>query len=79
MTRAKDHLELMLPQRFYTTGQAGGGDRHVYASRSRFIPQRLLGQFDSQVWPQAAPGTPGGLEAQAAPVDLAARMRAMWR
>ena len=38
MTRAKDDLHLMVPQRFFTHGQHARGDRHVYASRTRFIP-----------------------------------------
>src|SRR5947207_10602016 len=38
MTRAKDHLHLMVPQRFYVHGQRAGGNRHVYAQRTRFIP-----------------------------------------
>src|SRR5207237_9474047 len=38
MTRAKDHLHLIVPQRFYVHAQALHGDRHVYASRTRFIP-----------------------------------------
>ena len=41
MTRAKDHLHLMVPQRFYVHQQAAHGDRHVYASRSRFIPEAV--------------------------------------
>jgi DNA helicase II / ATP-dependent DNA helicase PcrA len=79
MTRAKDHLELMIPQRFYVTGQSSTGDRHVYASRTRFIPNRLLSHFESRVWPQAKPGSPGLNQANSNPIDLAARMRAMWR
>ena len=39
MTRAKDDLHLVVPQRFFTHGQHAQGDRHVYASRTRFIPQ----------------------------------------
>ena len=35
MTRAKDDLHLIVPQRFFTHGQSAQGDRHVYASRSR--------------------------------------------
>src|SRR4051794_5063429 len=38
MTRAKDNLHLVVPQRFFTHGQSIQGDRHVYASRTRFIP-----------------------------------------
>ena len=38
MTRAKDQLDLIVPQRFYVTNQRRNGDRHVYAQRTRFIP-----------------------------------------
>ena len=51
MTRAKDHLHLLLPQRFYVHHQAAYGDQHVYASRSRFIPDSVTAFFDSRVWP----------------------------
>ena len=51
MTRAKDDLHLIVPQRFFTHGQHAKGDRHVYASRTRFIPERLLGLFERTTWP----------------------------
>ena len=38
MTRAKDQLALIVPHRFYVHQQARGGDKHLYASRTRFIP-----------------------------------------
>jgi DNA helicase-2/ATP-dependent DNA helicase PcrA len=41
MTRAKDDLHLVVPQCFFTRGQNAQGDRHVYASRTRFIPDGL--------------------------------------
>ena len=47
MTRAKDHLHLVVPQRFFTHGQHLQGDRHVYASRTRFVPEKLLGLFST--------------------------------
>ena len=47
MTRAKDDLHLLTPQRFFTHGQNAQGDRHVYASRTRFIPAALLQHFES--------------------------------
>ena len=46
MTRAKDALHLMVPVRFYTHGQAARGDRHVYATRSRFLPRHVLDRFE---------------------------------
>ena len=77
MTRAKDHLTLVVPQRFYVHQQGAGGDRHVYASRTRFIPEVLAGSFERASWPAAA--KEAGQVAQGAPaVDLAARMRGMW-
>ncbi len=82
MTRAKDHLDLLVPQRFYVTGQAAGGDRHVYANRTRFIPSRLLGYFDQLSWPPAEPAMPAATPdpgARQNAIDLAARMRAMWQ
>ena len=38
MTRARDALTLIVPQRFYVHGQAKNGDRYVSAARTRFIP-----------------------------------------
>jgi DNA helicase-2/ATP-dependent DNA helicase PcrA len=55
MTRAKGHLHLIVPQRFFTHSQRGNGDRHVYASRTRFIPSAILRFFDGCAWPGACP------------------------
>ncbi|MBV8663169.1 MAG: ATP-dependent helicase, partial [Hyphomicrobiales bacterium] len=78
MTRAKDDLTLVVPQRFYVHGQPKKGDRHVYASRTRFIPPPLLKHFARQSWPPAA-AEPAARASEGPKVDLAARMRAMWR
>lgn len=78
MTRAKDELELLLPQRFFVHQQAGLGDRHVYASRSRFLPNALLPLFEACAWPAPPAAAPGAPRA-APPVDLAAKLRAMWK
>jgi superfamily I DNA/RNA helicase len=40
MTRAKDQLHLMVPQRFFTHGQRSMGDRHVYGQRTASYPTR---------------------------------------
>jgi DNA helicase-2/ATP-dependent DNA helicase PcrA len=79
MTRAKDELDLMVPQRFYVTHQSGYGDRHVYANRTRFIPNSLLSLFAQQSWPAPLPALQGNAESRREAVDLAARMRAMWQ
>src|SRR3989475_3909449 len=46
MTRARDHLYLLQPHRFYTGSSRRNGDRHVYAPRTRFIPDDLLRWFE---------------------------------
>ena len=79
VTRARDELYLIMPQRFFAHGQRAYGDRHVYAARSRFIPEALLGLFDCMTWPPAAM-EPGDVSAprEAVRLDVAARMRGMW-
>eukprot|EP01035_Chromulina_nebulosa_P003060 gene3061-4177_t len=78
MTRAKDDLAIMVPQRFFTFNQNPQGDRHVYAARTRFIPDRLLHLFERVSWPQA--GTEAAARASAGVrVDIGAKMRGMWR
>src|SRR5437764_166360 len=79
MTRAKDNLHLVVPQRFFTHGQNAQGDRHVYASRTRFIPATLLQLFECTTWPVAATGPNGRQDSRTVRVDVSARMRGMWR
>ena len=61
MTRAKDQLMLLLPQRFYVHQQARRGDKHLYASRTRFIPAGIAGHFEMRSWLGSGRGSqPGG-------------------
>jgi DNA helicase II / ATP-dependent DNA helicase PcrA len=76
MTRAKDHLHLIVPQRFFVHAQQKNGDRHLYASRTRFIPTALLEHFESCAWPPAA--AKASAKTAHAPVDLGARVRRSW-
>jgi DNA helicase-2/ATP-dependent DNA helicase PcrA len=78
MTRAKDDLHLVVPQRFFTHGQHAQGDRHVYASRTRFITERLLGLFERTSWPTVA-ASQAARHAGPPRIDVSARMRGMWR
>jgi DNA helicase-2/ATP-dependent DNA helicase PcrA len=79
MTRAKDSLHLVTPQRFFTHGQNSRGDRHVYAARTRFIPASLLQLFECCAWPIVAAGPTTRPDARQVRVDVGARMRGMWR
>jgi DNA helicase-2/ATP-dependent DNA helicase PcrA len=78
MTRAKDDLHLIVPQRFFTHNQSAQGDRHLYAARSRFIPEALLQLFERTSWPKAAEAGPRAAS-QGPRLDIAARMRERWR
>jgi DNA helicase-2/ATP-dependent DNA helicase PcrA len=78
MTRARDHLHLLVPQRFYVTQQAVRGDRHLYANRTRFIADSDLEGFEQQTWPPP-PVRPPAVPPPAAVIDLRNRMRAAWR
>ena len=78
MTRAKDQLALIVPHRFYVHAQQRGGDQHLYASRSRFIPGSMADTFETISWSPAMAGQPSSL-AGTPVVNLAARMREKWR
>ncbi|MCB8878494.1 ATP-dependent helicase [Acidisoma silvae] len=78
MTRAKDNLYLVTPRRFYTHGQPTMGDRHVFASRTRFIPTSLLPLFESLSWPVLATQVAREAAANQVRIDVGARMRSMW-
>ncbi len=77
MTRAKDHLHVIVPQRFFVHGQRSNGDRHMYASRTRFIPAALLEHFESCSWPPAA-ATGVAAKSARVPVDIRQRLRKTW-
>jgi DNA helicase-2/ATP-dependent DNA helicase PcrA len=81
MTRARDELHLMVPQRFYVHQQTQYGDRHVYALRSRFVPEPMTAFFECCAWPPAVQDA-GGDTSSAAPVlvaDIGERIRLRWR
>jgi len=77
MTRAKTSLALVHPLRFFVRQQSRFGDRHVYAPRTRFIPDAILDRFDRVTLAgEAADET---AVAPAPPrIDVAARLRAVW-
>lgn len=82
MTRAKEHLQLIVPQRFYVHQQTGFGDRHVYGSRTRFIPESLAPLFESLPKPPTLADLPFGrgvLPTEPAPrIDVAQRVRKLF-
>lgn len=78
MTRAKEDLHLTMPYRFHVHNQAAGGDRHVTAMRTRFIPASILSNFEQRVWSEQ-PARPTVATPAVGKVDLAASVRQMWK
>src|SRR5215475_12872361 len=78
MTRAKDNLHLIVPQRFFAHLQQSNADRHMYASRTRFIPDDILGNFQGCAWPVAAVPAKEQMP-PSDPIDISARLRRMWK
>ena len=56
MTRARQHLALMVPLRFHVSQQHHAGDRHLYGGLSRFIPPAVAALFE-----RVGPGHPNTL------------------
>jgi DNA helicase-2/ATP-dependent DNA helicase PcrA len=79
MTRAKDHLHIIVPQRFYAHQQRSSGDRHLYAVRSRFIPDTITEHFERCTRPVAAHETGSSALAPIKPVDITAWVKSRWR
>jgi DNA helicase II / ATP-dependent DNA helicase PcrA len=77
LTRARDQLHVIHPLRFFVRQQRRYGDLHVYAPRTRFIPDAILDRFARVSHGTAAPADAPDA-APAAPVDVGARLRAMW-
>src|SRR5258707_7387713 len=63
----------------FTHGQNAQGDRHVYASRTRFIPDRLLDLFEKTTWPLPTVGTAARSASSGPRINVGAHMRGMWR
>ena len=78
MTRAKAELDLILPQRFFTHNQAKLGDRHVYATRSRFIPDSIERTFETRNWRDQT-DSPVSAKKAGSTIDVGANLMRMWR
>jgi DNA helicase II / ATP-dependent DNA helicase PcrA len=79
MTRAKDFLHMIVPQRFFSHQQRSNGDRHMYAPRTRFIPNSILKHFEQCAWPSAVRERSSTAAASPKAVDVGARLKQMWR
>ncbi len=77
MTRAKQHLHLIQPLRFFRTHQHRAGSGHTIAPRSRFLPEDILPLFArAAATPEAVADTPAPQPVVS--VDIGARLRGKW-
>jgi DNA helicase-2/ATP-dependent DNA helicase PcrA len=81
MTRARDHLHVIHPLRFFKRQQHRHGDRHVFTPRTRFISDAMLGLFERKTRSRSQTGAEGaaGRSRAAVRVDVGARLRDMWQ
>jgi DNA helicase-2/ATP-dependent DNA helicase PcrA len=79
LTRAKQFLHVLVPQRFYASQQQRSGDRHVYGAVTRFIPPAVAALFED-VGPSlpacTGPTAPAGFPST--PLNIGARLLAGW-
>jgi DNA helicase-2/ATP-dependent DNA helicase PcrA len=78
MTRAKQHLHLVQPLRFFRTHQHRFGSGHTIAPRSRFLSEDILPLFTRRVAATAKAVADTLVSPPAVSVDIGARLRGMW-
>ena len=78
MTRARQHLQLVQPLRFFRARQHRHADGYILSMRRRFIPDGILDVFERHTH---GDGTfPASSQSQSRiRVNVAARMREMWQ
>jgi ATP-dependent DNA helicase UvrD/PcrA len=79
MTRAKSHLHLIQPLRFFRSQQHRYGDAYMFSPRSRFIPEAILDHFEQRAWPPEIAGDTNHLPKSERRTDIGARLREMWK
>jgi len=78
MTRARDSLHVIHPQRYFVHQQRRYGDTHLYAPRTRFIPDELVPKFSRVAHGTAAPVDERPASERSPRLDVAARLKSMW-
>jgi DNA helicase-2/ATP-dependent DNA helicase PcrA len=78
MTRAKDHLYLVQPLRFFRTQQHRFGNGHMLAPRSRFLTDDMLTLFTRTAAPMPIAAAGNAAPQSVVSIDIGARLREMW-
>lgn len=78
MTRAKEHLYLIQPLRFFRSQQHRFGNDHMIAPRSRFLPDDILTLFTRTAAPIPVAAADAQVSQSVVRIDIGARLRDMW-
>ncbi len=79
MPRAREHLHLVHPQRYYKRQQPRAGDASLFTPRTRFIPDAILDHFERCGRARADAALAGPAAKRVAlRVDVGAKLRSMW-
>ena len=76
MTRAKDELDLIVPQRLYMHQHNGYDSGYAEASITRFIPKSIRHAFELRPWSERS--TEPAIR-QAGRINVAASIERMWQ
>ncbi|HEY1042507.1 MAG TPA: ATP-dependent helicase [Telluria sp.] len=79
MTRAKEHLHIVVPNKFFIKQQSQMGDRHVYAARTRFITPAMLKHYEESVWMDATTAKSRGPMPDSVRMLVRDRARNAWK
>ncbi len=80
MTRAKNELDLIVPQRLFMYQQNGHDGGYVNSKISRFIPKSIHHAFELRHWRERASELNfGGSNWRSRRIDVAGKVEEMWR
>jgi DNA helicase-2/ATP-dependent DNA helicase PcrA len=79
MTRAKDGLDLIVPQRFFLYRQNQQDHRHAYAAITRFIPKSIQHVFERRHRTERPSGPTARKSRSHSRIDVTAGVGRMWR
>jgi len=77
MTRARQHLHLVQPLRFFRSHQHRHADGYILSMRTRFIPDGILDLFERRAHSRGNCHSASQSQSRIR-VNVAARMREMW-
>jgi DNA helicase-2/ATP-dependent DNA helicase PcrA len=79
MTRAKDELDLIVPQRLFMYQQNGHDTGYANSKMSRFIPKSIHHAFELKHWRERPSDPISGSRSLSRRIDVAASVERMWR